>query len=61
MKTCETCRWWEENPDHESNVRGLCGALIERGLVVDHYQVFTDTRHDFGCNQWEAKEKEGGK
>ena len=70
MKTCETCRWWErlERRSYHVGEWGRCGAAgdssheepAERCKFTawdyEGYLSGLDTRPDFGCNQWEARE-----
>ena len=64
---CEACKWW----GREIEVKGLwedCGLTIRPGANSDHgtlraiaaddqgNNIPIETRHDFGCVQWEAKD-----
>lgn len=66
MNTCSTCRWWaNQHSFADGPTWGGC-ELTGGGNSPDHpeslawasdaerYSAELNTRHDFGCNQWEG-------
>ncbi|MFA4974556.1 MAG: hypothetical protein WC683_18265 [bacterium] len=69
VRTCEPCRWWDADKVYRVAGWGKCGlaesdcsyAIYKRSLAVaqdyEGYRAHLETRHDFGCVQWEAKDE----
>lgn len=57
---CESCRWWERL-DGSSGRCDLPGAVRPDGkpamLIVSNTYARLLTAHDFGCTEWEQRER----
>lgn len=68
MKICKTCKWWHKEPctkdwGHCTKTavdegKPVCPDSKAQAWDVEGFYTVLQTREDFGCVQWEAREEE---
>lgn len=50
-RTCESCKHWDKDDSGYGFMLGYCNKDVGNSFTIDNA-----TKHDFGCNKWEAKD-----
>ena len=56
MNRCDTCGFWKQHEEYEDI--GFCTipADVAKAWDYDGSRKHLETKHDYGCVQWKAKE-----